>query len=257
MQVIDLSLAINSQMQGIPNRHEYDDNPTRCVVFSCLSEKQLETIRARGLETAADVQIAHHMMTRVEIVTHVGTHIDAPCHFLEGTASIDEIPLSDTVKPGRVIPLAHIQPRSPVTADEILATGVEFDNSVIPLLHTGWTDRAWGTDDFWNNMIYLHASAAELMVERGVRAVALDFFPESPFWLGIDVGAKPGRNHKTLLGNGVTLIQMLTNIGAIPTGTLRSPRVRSSSKASMVHRRELWRTSTSIRSLTKNIVQKK
>jgi len=216
MQVIDLSLAINRQMQGIPDRQEYHDNPTRCVVFSCLSENQLEKNRARGLEISSDVQIAHHMMTRVEIVTHVGTHIDAPCHFLDDTASIDEIPLSDMVKPGCVIPLTHIQPCSPVTADDILATGVPFDDSVIPVLQTGWTDRAWGRDDFWGKMIYLHASAAALMVERGVSAVALDFFPESPYWLGIDVGVKPGRNHKTLLGNGVTIIQMLTNVSAIP-----------------------------------------
>jgi arylformamidase len=218
MQVIDLSLPINRHMQGIPNRSEYEDNPTRCVVFSCLSENQLEKVRQRGMDVAPDVQISHHMMTRVEIVTHVGTHIDAPCHFIDDTPSIDEIPLADMVKPGRVIPLTHLKPRSAVTADDILATNVPFDSSVIPILHTGWTDRSWGTDEFWGEMIYLHTSAAELMVERGVSAVAMDFFPESPFWLGIDLGVKPGRNHTTLLGNGITIVQMLTNIGAIPPG---------------------------------------
>lgn len=216
MEVIDLSLAINRHMAGIPNRPEYDNNPTRCVVFSCLSEHQLEQVRARGLEVADDLQIAHHMMSRLEIVTHVGTHIDAPCHFLDDTATIDQVPLASTVKAGRVIPLTHLEPRAPVTADEILATGVDFDDSVIPILHTGWTDRAWGTPDFWGEMIYLHTSAAELMVDRGVSAVALDCFPESPYWLGIDTDAKPGRNHRTLLGNDVIIIQMLTNIARIP-----------------------------------------
>ena len=105
MQVIDLSLAINRDMKGIPNRTEYDDNPTRCVVFNCLSENQLEKIRQRGMDVSPDVQISHHMMTRLEMVTHVGTHIDAPCHFIDETASIDEVPLADMVKPGRVIPL--------------------------------------------------------------------------------------------------------------------------------------------------------
>lgn len=218
MHIVDLSLPINQQMTGIPNRPEYDKNPTRCVVFSCLSDAQLGQVREKGLEVAADVQIAHHMMSRLEIVTHVGTHIDAPCHFLDNTRTIDEVPLEDTVKPGKVIPLTHIAPRSPVTADAILATGVEIDEAVIPILHTGWTDRAWGSPKFWEEMIYLDTSAAELLVDCGVSAVGLDFFPEAPFWLGIDTGAKPGRNHLTLLGNGTIIIQMLTNIGAIAGG---------------------------------------
>lgn len=218
MPIIDLSLPINRHMTGIPERREYLDNPTRCVVFSSLSEKQLAELRAQGLEIADDCQIAHHMMSRVEIVTHVGTHIDAPCHFLDDPLSVDRIPLDSLVRPGRVIPLTHLEPRSPVTADAILATGVDFDETVIPVLHTGWTDRAWGTERFWNEMIYLDTSAAALMVERGVSAVAMDFFPEAPYWLGIDKGAPPGRNHRTLLGNQTILIQMLTNIGSIPQG---------------------------------------
>ena len=112
------------------------------------------------------------MMSRLEIVTHIGTHIDAPCHFIDGTWSIDEVPLDFMVNKGRVIPLTHKQPMSPVTADDILATSVDFDSSVIPILHTGWTDRAWGTDRLWNEMIYLDTSAAAVLVDRGLSVVA-------------------------------------------------------------------------------------
>ena len=215
MRIIDLSLPINRDMKGIPNRWEYDQNPTRCVAISSLSDPQLARLKERNIEISPDLEISHHMMSRLEIVTHIGTHIDAPCHFVDGTWSIDEVPLELTVNKGRVIPLTHIQPKSPVTADEILATSVDFDSSVIPILHTGWTDRAWGTDRFWNEMIYLDTSAAALMVERGVSAVALDFFPEAPYWLGIEPDAAPGRNHRTLLGNKTIIIQMLRNISAI------------------------------------------
>jgi len=215
MRIVDLSLPINRHMAGIPNRREYLDNPTRCVVFSSLSERQLADIKARGLEVADDCQIAHHMMTRLEMVTHVGTHIDAPCHFLDDPMSIDQVPLDMTVKKGRVVPLTHIEPRSPVTAEDLLATGVDIDETVIPVLHTGWTARAWGTDAFWNEVIYLDTTAAAFLVDRNVSAVAMDFFPEAPYWLGVDPGAEPGRNHRTLLGNKTIIIQMLTNIGAI------------------------------------------
>ena len=215
MRIIDLSLPINRHMMGIPGRAEYAKNPTRCVVISSLSDTQLASLNQRNIEISPDIAVYHHMMSRLEIVTHIGTHIDAPCHFIDGAWSIDEVPLEFTVNKGIVIPLTHKQPKSPVTADDILATSVDFDSSVIPILHTGWTDRAWGTDRFWNEMTYLGTSAAALLVERGVSAVALDFFPEAPFWLGIEADAAPGRNHRTLLSNKTIIIQMLSNISAI------------------------------------------
>jgi arylformamidase len=219
MHIVDLTLPINQHMGGIPGVKEYDENPTRCVVLSALSEDHLESIRASGLETIDEPEITHHMMSRLEIVGHIGTHIDAPIHFLENTMSIDQVSLERTVGKGRIIPLTDTPPGTPVTAERVLAAGVDFDASVIPILHTGWTDRAWGTDTFWDEMIWLDVSVSELMVERGVGAVALDFFPEVPFWTGAPrLPGPPGPNHRILLGNQTIIIQMLTNIGAIGDG---------------------------------------
>ncbi len=219
MRIVDLSLPINRHMTGIPGIPEYDSNPTRCVVLTALSEDQLGQIRAAGLETVAEPDITHHMMSRVEIVTHIGTHIDAPIHFVEGGATIDLVPLERIVKTGRIIPLTDTPASGMVTADAILATGVDFDDTVIPVLHTGWTDRAWGTDRYWPEVIGMDVSVGELMVERGVGAVAIDFHPEAPFWRGERrPDGPPGPNHRRLLGNQTIIIQMLTNIGAIGRG---------------------------------------
>ncbi len=216
MRIVDLSLPINREMTGIPGIQEYIQNPTRCVVLSALSEDHLEKIRASGLETVDQPEITHHMMSRLEIVGHIGTHVDAPLHFIEDTMSIDQVPLDRIVKKGRIIPLTDTPPGAAVTADAVLAAGVDFDDTVIPILHTGWTDRAWGTPAFWDDMIWLDLSVSELMVERGVSAVALDFFPEAPFWRGVSrPDGPPGANHVKLLGNGTMIIQMLTNIAAI------------------------------------------
>ena len=92
---------------------------------------------------------------------------------------------------------------------------MEIDDSVIPVLYTGWTDRAWDTDEFWGNSIFLDTTAAEHIVEKGCKAVALDCFPEAPFWLGIEADKPPGRNHKTLLGNKTIIIQLVSNVGKL------------------------------------------
>jgi len=127
MQIIDLSLPINQEMSGIPNIGEYDENPTRCVDLTALSEDHLGRVRSDGLETAPDPDITHHMMSRVEIVTHIGTHIDAPAHFIENGDTIDQVPMEKIVKKGRIVPLTDTEPGGAVTADDVLATGVEIE----------------------------------------------------------------------------------------------------------------------------------
>ncbi len=218
MRIVDLSLPINSKMRAIPGIATYEQNPTRCIPLSVISQDQEKALRARGIEVPDNTPATTHMMCKLEITTHIGTHIDAPLHMLENTWSIDEVPLDRIVKKGRVIPLTNTPDGGMVTAEAILATGVDFDSSVIPILHTGWTERAWGTPAFWDNTIYMHKSVGELMVERGVSAVAIDFFPEFPFWrkdVTAPEGQTRGLNHRVMLGNKCIIIQMVTNVGAI------------------------------------------
>ena len=74
------------------------------------------------------------------------------------------MPLESIVKKGHVIPLTDAEPNSLITADIILASGIDFDDSVIPVLYTGWTDRAWGSQRFWDDMICLDESVSHLML---------------------------------------------------------------------------------------------
>ena len=216
MRIVDLTLPINRDMRPMPRLAQYQENPTRCIALTALSDAQVATLAEERIEMADGIEIAHHMTSKVEILTHIGTHIDAPRHFIDGGESVDEIPLESLVKPGRVIPLTHVEPGGSVTAEAILETGVPFDSTVIPILHTAWTDRAWGTDAYWNDVIYMDVSVSRLLVERGVSAVAIDFHPEVPFWrMPPTPGLPPGPNHRTLLGNGTTIVQMVANVAAI------------------------------------------
>ncbi len=53
MRIVDLTLPINREMPGIPGLGLYDQNPTRRVVLSAVSEGQLESIKAQGREYVA------------------------------------------------------------------------------------------------------------------------------------------------------------------------------------------------------------
>jgi arylformamidase len=218
MRIVDLSLPINARMAALPGFKAYDENPTRLIPLSVISPGQVQDLKQRGLQVDGEPEATNHMLSKLEITTHIGTHIDAPLHMLENTWSIDEVPLERLVKKGRVIPLTDIAYGGVVTADAILATGVSFDGNVIPVLHTGWTERMWGKPEFWTDTVWMHRDAAELVAERGCSAVAIDFFPEFPFWrkdLERPEGQPPGYNHKLLLVQQTIIIQMVTNVGAI------------------------------------------
>lgn len=45
-------------------------------------------------------------MSRIEMASHDGTHIDAPLHFIPGGTTIDAMPVETTVGPARVIEIA-------------------------------------------------------------------------------------------------------------------------------------------------------
>ena len=89
------------------------------------------------------------------------------------------------------------------------------------MIKTLWTDRAFGKPEFWNQTIHLEPSVGEWVERQGVSAVAMDCFPEKPFWMMTLTPAERGANHKRWLKAGIPMIQMLTALDRIgPTFTL-------------------------------------
>ncbi len=73
------------------------------------------------------------------------------------------------------------------------------------VLHTGWW-RRWGTPDYFTAHPVLSGEAAEFLVESGVLLVGVD----TP-----SVDRPPFPAHLALLGNGVLIVENLTNLAAI------------------------------------------
>jgi kynurenine formamidase len=69
-----------------------------------------------------------------------------------------------------------------VTAQDLDRTGVNPAPGQVAVIKTLWTDRAWGKPEFWRDTVYLDPSVGEWVAAREVAAVAMDCFPEKPFW---------------------------------------------------------------------------
>jgi kynurenine formamidase len=86
----------------------------------------------------------------VTFVEHTSTHFDAPCHMVEGGASVDQIPVDRLVRPMVVIDIAEAvgdDPDAVLTLQQVVA--FEARHGRIPdgaavFLRTGW--EAFNTD---------------------------------------------------------------------------------------------------------------
>jgi kynurenine formamidase len=110
-------------------------------------------------------------VTRWDIGSHTGLHVDAALHFVEGGDPIDEMPLDLLIGPARVLDLTHVE--TEVTAEDLLAAGLGDDERV--LLKTENSFTALQELDKPASWIGVAPDAARLLVERGVRLVGIDF----------------------------------------------------------------------------------
>ncbi|MEA5050106.1 MAG: cyclase family protein [Oscillospiraceae bacterium] len=146
---------------------------------------------------------------------HAGTHLDSPLHIIKGGTPIDEVPLEHFMGPGYCIDCTEVKPNKPVTAAMLdKAAGKITQKGMIVLLYTGWSDRMFGTDDYWMQSPYLGEDAAQWLVDKGAKIAGFDFFQ--------DLGAKNSELHpenfhvhRILLGNGCLNIEHLVNLGAV------------------------------------------
>jgi arylformamidase len=215
-RIVDLTLPVTSNMAGIPKIAFYDQYPTQVQAVTVVNEAQRAALISEGVNCLPDAPAINSMNTVLTLNTHIGTHIDAPRHFYADGASISDIPLDRIVmREAVVLDVSHKSAGEGVTAADLEATGVKPGRGQIAVIKTLWTDRAFGKPEFWNNTIHLEPSVGEWVEQQSVSAVAMDCFPEKPFWMMTLTPAERGANHKRWLKAGIPMIQMLTRLNTI------------------------------------------
>lgn len=155
---------------------------------------------------------------------HIGTHIDAPCHFVEGGDSVDAIAPQELVAPLAILNLREKAARNPdyrAAPDDILDW--ERDHGRLPkgaivVLDQGWSARFsdakafCGLDESGNSHTpgWGAEAAALLAEEREVLAIGTDTF-------SLDAAeAADFPVHKLWLGSGRWGIEGLANLEQAP-----------------------------------------
>lgn len=131
----------------------------------------------------------------VSFGTHVGTHIDAPMHMLEGGASLDEVPIDSFVGNGRLVEITGSD------FDAVKSAGIQEGNIV--LFHTRMSDK-YSDPVYFEEYPAMTEEVAQYLVNAKVKMVGVD---------ACSVDNKHGFPvHKILLAGNVLIIENLTNL---------------------------------------------
>jgi arylformamidase len=146
-------------------------------------------------------------MSMLEIISHTGTHIDAPLHFIPDASTISDMPLDATIGPARVI---AIKDRESIKAAELKKHHIRKGERV--LFKTRNSPAGYEGEKFNEDYCYLDDDAADYLVKVGVKLVGIDF---------ITIGSikrmeNIGYTHTALLGAGIYILEDCALAGVPP-----------------------------------------
>ena len=156
---------------------------------------------------ASIAQGAHANVSSLSCGVHVGTHVDAPVHFLDGGPSVEAMPLDALI--GRAF-VADLRRATRIDAEAL-------DKARIPprvqrILFRTRNSEFWrrGEKTFQTGFVAVDASGAEWLVRRKVRLVGVDYLSVAPY--------KDSRaTHQILLGAGVVILEGV-DLSRVPSG---------------------------------------
>jgi arylformamidase len=187
MQVIDLTMRISSSIRVYPG------SPQPCFI-------QWSKFDCHGYDSEV-----------MFMSTHTGTHVDAPCHFKPGLASIDMIS-ADRLVCNAVLIRAEKRASQLIEQQDLGNQIMQGDAVVIA---TGWEKRA-ASRNYMTENPGLSKQAARYLAKKKVNAVAID----CP---SIDAGIDSRFTaHNILLPNNILAVENLCNLDRIATTTTTS-----------------------------------
>jgi len=196
MKIEDLTLELSDGMQTHPAH-------ARCVVIEFASHEGTAPRFRPPCQGAA---------TRILMFSdHIGTHVDAPFHFIPTGETIESVPLDRLIGPAVCLDVSAKPSGDPVTPEMLEAAerraGVRVERGDI-LLFRAWPGHH--TDAGFMRCAGLNAASVDWVVARGVKALGCDLAsPEDPQDLTRPV-------HMVLLKSGILIMEHVAHLETLP-----------------------------------------
>tara|TARA_R110002049_G_scaffold185580_3_gene353862 strand:+ start:113422 stop:114054 length:633 start_codon:yes stop_codon:yes gene_type:complete len=177
MKIIDLTLPINNDMPGV------------------------------NVSTAKTIEQEGWNATTLELYSHCGTHMDAPCHFVPGAATIDQQDLSVVTGDAIVVNLAPAEPKQLFDIEDFADVSDQVQPGCRLLLRTDWHHR-YGTPEYRNELPRISIELARWFVHRQVGLIGV----EPPSVADVNNIREVTDVHQTLFRGNVVIVEGLINL---------------------------------------------
>ncbi len=166
---------------------------------------QKEMVGADSVADVARLPGQWYIMHNVNIVTHIGTHIEVPYHILQAGNDLAQVPLESLMGEAVVLDLTAAAPRSAITAPQMQAAaakigGIRQGDIVFVRSDCEGEKQAQSP--------YLGTDAVEWLVGQGIRMVGFDGGMEVP-------GSEHHVNHHAFLDRDICIIENVVNLREI------------------------------------------
>jgi arylformamidase len=147
-------------------------------------------------------------MTMLEIISHTGTHIDTPRHFIPGGSTVSDMPLDATVGPARVI---EIKDPEKIKIPELKKHKIRKGERI--LCKTRNSPRVYESPQFIEDYVYLDSEAAAYLAEKeivlfGLDCITIGYFKDEESIV---------KTHQKLLSAGIYILEACA-LGHVPPG---------------------------------------
>lgn len=172
MKLIDLSVVLNKKTPVYPGDPKIEIKPLGVFIKDTYNDNL------------------------ITMANHVGTHIDAPRHMVDGGKTLDQISIDKFVGRGRLIEIKD------KVFDLETIKHANIQEGEIVLFYTGMINK-YGQDAYYNDRPEIPEDVANYLVEQKVKMVGMDML--SP-------DKEPFKVHRILLSGEVLIIENLTNL---------------------------------------------
>lgn len=181
MRIVDLTMSLDHGMPAFPGE------PTvGFIPFSTIERDDVE-------------------MWQVSLFSQVGTHLDAPSHFVSGGRTVDALELARCVGPATVVDAREL-PAGVIDGDILAPHLSAVARTGRVLLRHDWSLEA-GRREYWTDYPSMTIGAAKALVDAGVVFLGLD----TPSPHRTDFRAL----HEALFTNEMVVAECLVNLAEL------------------------------------------
>lgn len=150
-------------------------------------------------------------MSKLNLHSHSGTHMDAPLHFLLDGNTLDNMPLEKCLGPAIVCDLSHKEPDSFITIEDLAPWADKIKPQSRVLLRTDWSQHH-GKLFFQTSFPRIHVDCAQWLADRGIWLIGIEHQSVAK----LDDMQELTEVHHAFLKSEVVIVEGLANLKELP-----------------------------------------